>query len=79
MRKTSALKSKAPVLGPEELFDLILSPKPAAAAPQPARTPIKPGVEIEDIGGNNWYVVVNDRPVARYECRADAEHCARNW
>jgi hypothetical protein len=88
MSKPSARRTKparvandgagAPVLGPEELFNLITAPKPAAAAP-PGRVPIKPGVELEDIGGGNWYVVVNGKPVARYENREGAEQLARSW
>ena len=68
-----------PVLGPEELFNRITAPKPAAEGLQPGRVPIKPGVELEDLGTGSWYVVVNGRPVARYESREDAETCARNW
>lgn len=64
---------------PEELFSLITAPKPPAAETQPGRTPIKPGVELEPIGPGHWYVVVNGKPVARYESREDAELCARNW
>ena len=69
-----------PVLGPEELFDLILVPKPKAEALAPSdRISIKPGVELEDIGHGNWYVVVDGKPVARYESQEDAEACARGW
>lgn len=76
MRKTSA--HKAPVLGPEELFDLITSPKPAEEI-KPGRIPVKPGVEIEPVGEGSWYVVADGKPVARYDSREDAEQLARNW
>ena len=59
----------------------ITAPKPTAAAAaglqQPGRTPIKSGVELGN--GQGWYVLVNGKPVARYEDRGDAEACARNW
>jgi len=77
-RKANPLADR-PALGPEELFNLITAPKPAAEGLQPGRTLVKPGVELEDIGQGNWYVVVDGRPIARYESREDAEQLARNW
>jgi hypothetical protein len=55
-------------LSPEQLFERILAPKPAA-----------PKAAVQYTTGEGWYVVVDDKPVARYECREDAEHCAQNW
>jgi hypothetical protein len=34
---------------------------------------------VRFVAGEGHYVVVDDRPVARYESRPDAEACAHNW
>jgi hypothetical protein len=57
-------------LSPEALFARILEPKPAAAAPK---------ASVRFVAGEGHYVVVDGRPVARYESRPDAEACAHNW
>lgn len=47
--------------------------------PQEAAPAARPRVEIEPIAGDGWYVVVAGQPVGRFDCREDAERCARDW
>jgi hypothetical protein len=67
-RARKASKDAVPTITPEELFARILAPKPAA-----------PKAAVQHTAREGWYVVVDGKPVARYECKEDAEHCTRNW